>query len=129
MRNSMSPTRTICRFGVMFIASPVEAIREMLRVLKPGGKLALAVWHSAETNPFFHVLQAVIDRYAAAPPPEPDALDAFRFAAPGKLRAVLEEAGVAAPSERVLRFEIRAPISVEDFWTLRCEMSEKLRER
>jgi hypothetical protein len=34
-----------------------------------------------------------------------------------------------APSERLLQFAIQAPISVEDFWTLRCEMSEKLREK
>lgn len=34
-----------------------------------------------------------------------------------------------APSERLLQFTIQAPISVEDFWTLRCEMSEKLREK
>ena len=34
-----------------------------------------------------------------------------------------------APSERLLQFRIQAPISVEDFWTLRCEMSEKLREK
>ncbi|SPE43229.1 Putative ubiquinone/menaquinone biosynthesis methyltransferase UbiE (fragment) [Candidatus Sulfopaludibacter sp. SbA3] len=31
-------------------------------------------------------------------------------------------------SERLLQFTISAPISVEDFWTLRTEMSEKLRE-
>ena len=34
-----------------------------------------------------------------------------------------------APSERLLQFTIQAPVSVEDFWTLRCEMSEKLREK
>ncbi len=34
-----------------------------------------------------------------------------------------------APSERLLQFTIQAPISVEDFWTLRYEMSEKLREK
>ena len=33
------------------------------------------------------------------------------------------------PSERLLQFKIQAPISVEDFWTLRCEMSEKLRKK
>jgi hypothetical protein len=31
--------------------------------------------------------------------------------------------------ERLLRFLIRASISVEDFWTLRSEMSEKLRTK
>ena len=34
-----------------------------------------------------------------------------------------------APSERLLQFTIQAPISVEDYWTLRCEMSEKLSEK
>jgi hypothetical protein len=34
-----------------------------------------------------------------------------------------------APSERVLQFRIQAPLSVEDFWTLRCEMSDKLRDQ
>ena len=120
----------ISRFGVMFFQSPIEAVREMLRVLKPGKKLALAVWNFADTNPFFYSVQRVIDGYsAAAPPPEPDAPDAFRFATPGKLKAILAEAGAAAPSERLLQFKIEAPISAEDFWTVRSEMSERLREK
>jgi enediyne biosynthesis protein CalE5 len=117
------------RFGVMFFPSPVDAVREMLRVLKPGRKLALAVWHLAGRNPFHYTLSQVIERYVESPPPAPDAPDAFRFAAPGKLRDVLAEAGAADPSERLLQFTVQAPISPEDFWTLRCEMSEKLREK
>ncbi|HEV3202281.1 MAG TPA: class I SAM-dependent methyltransferase [Bryobacteraceae bacterium] len=119
----------VSRFGAMFFPSPLGAVREMLRVLKPGRKLALAVWYSADRNPFFYALQRVIERYVASPPPAPDAPDAFRFASPGKLRDLLGEAGAMAPSERVLQFPIQAPIPVEDFWTVRCEMSEKLREK
>ena len=119
----------VSRFGVMFFPSPVDAVLEMLRVLKPGGKLALAVWHFAESNPFHYELQRVIGRYVDSPPPEPDAPDAFRFASPGKLRNVLGEAGAMAPSERLLQFTVQAPISVEDFWIMRCEMSEKIREK
>ena len=70
----------ISRFGVMFFPSPVDAVREMLRVLKPGRKLALAVWHFAERNPFHYTLSRVIDRYVESPPLAPDAPDAFRFA-------------------------------------------------
>jgi hypothetical protein len=99
-----------------------------LRVLKPGHKLALAVWHTIETNPYFYSTQQIVERYVAPPPPDPDALDAFRFAAPGKLRNILREAGAIAPSERLFPFTIHAPVSLEDFWTLRCETSEKLRE-
>src|SRR5438552_18156554 len=119
----------VSRFGVMFFPSPVDAVREMLRVLKPGRKLALAVWHFAERNPFHYSLSRVIDRYVDSPPPAPDALDAFRFATPGKLRMVLNEAGAIAPTERLLQFTIHAPISVKDFWALRLEMSDKLREQ
>jgi ubiquinone/menaquinone biosynthesis C-methylase UbiE len=119
----------ISRFGVMFFPSPRDGVREMLRVLKPGGKLALAVWHFAENNPFHYSLSRVIDRYVESPPLAPDALDAFRFAIPGKLRAILSEAGAISLSERLLQFPIQAAISLEDFWTLRIEMSEKLREK
>ena len=101
----------------------------MLRVLKPGGKLALAVWHQPESNPFFYTLSRVIERYVDSPPPEPDAPEAFRFAGPGKLRDVLGEAGVIDPFERLLSFTIDAPLSVEDFWALRIEMSEQLRKK
>jgi ubiquinone/menaquinone biosynthesis C-methylase UbiE len=119
----------VSRFGVMFFPSAEHAVREMLRVLKPGGKLALAVWHLAERNPFFYVLSRIIERYVDSPTPAPDAPDTFRFASPGKLRQILGEAGAIAPSERILQFRIQALISVEDFWTLRCDMSEKLRGR
>ena len=119
----------ISRFGVMFFPSPLDGVRELLRVLKPGRKLALAVWHFAERNPFHYALSRVIDRYVDSPPLAPDALDAFRFARPGKLKAILGEAGVIEPCERLLQFIIQAPLSVEEFWTLRQEMSDKLREK
>jgi hypothetical protein len=36
---------------------------------------------------------------------------------------------VTAPAERLLQFKIEAPLSAEDFWAARSEMSEKLREK
>ena len=119
----------ISRFGIMFFPSPLDAVREMLRVLQPGGKLALAVWDVADRNPFFHIMSNAIERYIESPPFDPGAPDAFRFAAPGKLCDVLAEAGALSPAERLLPFTIQASVSPEDFWSLRCEMSEKLREK
>jgi ubiquinone/menaquinone biosynthesis C-methylase UbiE len=118
----------VSRFGVMFFPSPLDAVREILRVLKPGQKLAFAVWHFAERNPFHFSMSRVVDRFVHSPPLEPDALDTFRFATPGKLREILIHSGVTAPTERQLQFTIHAPMLVEDFWALRLEMS-KAREK
>jgi len=117
----------VSRFAVMSFPDPVGGAREMLRVLKPGRKMALAVWYFAERNPFHYVLSRVVDRYADSPPVAEDATDAFRFAERGRLRAVLLEAGATEVSETLLQFPIRALGSLEEFWTLRSEMSERLR--
>jgi ubiquinone/menaquinone biosynthesis C-methylase UbiE len=119
----------VSRFGVMLFPSPVESVREMLRVLKPGGRISMAVWHFAERNPFHYSLSQVVERYVESPPPAPDSPDVFRFAAPGKLLAILSNGGATATSERLLQFAIRAPVSVEDFWAIRSEMSDRLRAK
>ena len=119
----------ISRFGVMFFPSPVDGVREMLRVLKRGRRLALAVWHFAERNPFHTALARVMDQFVPSPPVEPDAPDAFRFAEPGKLLKIFREAGVTAPTERSLQCKIEAAVPLEEFLTLRLEMSEKMRDK
>jgi SAM-dependent methyltransferase len=119
----------ISRFGVMFFPSPLNGIREMLRVLKPGRKTALAVWHFRDNNPFHHVLARIVDRYAPEPALPLDAPDAFRFAPPGKLKEIMIEAGAHEVTERIVRFPIDVTLSVEEFWNLRLEMAKKLRQR
>jgi ubiquinone/menaquinone biosynthesis C-methylase UbiE len=119
----------VSRFGVMFFRSPVDCVRDVLRVLKPGARIAMAVWHFAERNPFDYTVSQVVERYVESTAPTQCSPDMFRFAKPGELLAVLLRAGATLTSERPLQFSIRASMSVEDFWTLRSEMSEKLRTR
>jgi ubiquinone/menaquinone biosynthesis C-methylase UbiE len=119
----------VSRLSAMFFADAVGALREMLRVAKPGGCVALLVWSSREANPFFSAVSEVLDRFVASEPEPEDAPTAFRFAAPGKLAKLLKTAGAHSVTERKFEFHIEAPIDVEQFWHLRTEMSDSFRKK
>ena len=127
--DSNSFDAVVSRLGVMFFPDPLAVLREMLRVARPGGSLALAVWHQNELNPFTHLVADVMSRYVESPPADLDAPGAFRFAEPDKLARVLKNAGVVEIRERVFHFRIEAPISPGDYWVLRSETSDTLREK
>jgi ubiquinone/menaquinone biosynthesis C-methylase UbiE len=117
------------RLSAMFFVDPVTAVREALRVIRKDGYVSFAVWGPKEANPFFSTVADVIDQFLEVPSHDPDAPEAFRFAVPGKLAGILEKADAKNVIERKLNFQIRAAISFEQFWQLRTEMSETLREK
>src|ERR671931_2561553 len=52
----------LCRFDYMLLVDAETALRETRRVLKPGGRVALAVWDALEHNPWMGVIrQALVD--------------------------------------------------------------------
>ena len=127
---SRSFDAVVCRLGAMFFPDPLAAFREMLRVTKHEGVISLAVWGKSELNPFSHLITNVVARYCEVQAEaDPNAPSAFRFAEPGSLAQILADTGAIDIEERLLKFNIAAPISVEQFWEMRSEMSGTLREK
>jgi ubiquinone/menaquinone biosynthesis C-methylase UbiE len=118
----------LCRFGIMFFSNPLESVREALRVLKPGGRMAYGVWGTRAANPFHHVLLDVLDRHVDRPAREPDAPGAFRHASPGKLASLFREAGAADVRETTLCFDIDLA-SFDHYFEIRTTTSDTLRDK
>lgn len=83
----------LSQFGLMFFEDRVQALREMWRVLKPGGRLAVAVWDTAASSPGYASMLALLRRLFGAPAAE--ALQApFVLGDPDELKALFAEAGL-----------------------------------
>ncbi len=59
----------VCQQGIQFFPDQVQAVREMHRVLKPGGRVGIAIWASIEKCPGYpalvHALERRVGSYAA----------------------------------------------------------------
>jgi len=83
----------LCKWGLMFAVDPEAALREMRRVLRPGGRVALAVWDGPAANPWGTIPTRVLVELGHSSQPDPDAPGMFALAPPGRLRELLEDAG------------------------------------
>jgi ubiquinone/menaquinone biosynthesis C-methylase UbiE len=83
----------LCRLGYMLVADPAAALAETRRVLRPGGRVVLAVWAAAEHNPFFAVIAVtLVERGHVTRPPD-GVPNPFSMANPDRTRSMLEAAG------------------------------------
>lgn len=119
----------VSRLSTMFFPDVLLGLREILRVVKPGGRVAFLVWAEPQFNPFFSAVSEVVDGHVPAEPEGEDAPTAFRFARPGKLAGILRDAGAESVTEATFSFSIAAQISSEYFWELRTEMSDSFRKK
>jgi SAM-dependent methyltransferase len=83
----------VCRFGFMLMPDVAAACSETRRVLRGGGRLALAVWRGAEVNPWISIVGRMLVERSHAPRPEPGAPGIFALANEDRLRSLLESAG------------------------------------
>lgn len=83
-----------CRFGFMFFPDMLLAAKEMVRVLKQGGKIATSVWNIPEKNYWITAIMDGINTNMEVPVPEPDAPGMFRCAADGLIADLFSRAGL-----------------------------------
>lgn len=103
------------RFGVMFFRDPVLALGELRCVLRPGARACFLAWGSFD-QPYWQNMMGVVHRHVGGPLLEPGGPDPFRFAEPGSLSAVLQNAGFVEVAEEARTLPWTWPGPPEEVW-------------
>jgi SAM-dependent methyltransferase len=105
----------LCREGLMFAIDPARAAREIRRVLRPGGRTALAVWGPRARNPWLAVVFDALSAQLGRPVPPPDIPGPFSLADSGRLAALLSGAGLVDVAVSEVSVPLRAA-SFQEWW-------------
>lgn len=106
-----------CRFGFMFFPDMQLAIKEMTRVLKPGGKIATAVWNVPEKNFWITATMGTISKNIEIVPPPPGAPGMFRCAKEGFMSDLFSQAGLKNVSVNEVTGKLNCK-TTDVYWSL-----------
>ena len=114
----------LCRWAVMLLVDPEAALREMRRVLRAEGRLAVAVWDAPAANPWLTRVHEVLVERGLAEAAVADAPGPFALADRERLADLLWGAGLTGVRVDAVDFVFRAR-SLDDWWQHVVQTSQR----
>ncbi|MGE0870422.1 MAG: class I SAM-dependent methyltransferase [Kofleriaceae bacterium] len=99
----------VCQQGLQFFPDRAAAVREMRRVLTPGGRAVLAVWRGLEHQALFDVMVRSENKHLGLS--EDEATAPFSFPDPAALRELLQASGFSSVEIQQHTIEARFPMA------------------
>jgi ubiquinone/menaquinone biosynthesis C-methylase UbiE len=111
-----------CRFGFMFFPDMLMAAKEMVRVLKPGGKISTSVWNVPEKNFWITAMMGTINKHMELPPPPSGAPGMFRCAKDGFIVDLFTVAGLKNVTQKDVPSKLNCK-TAEGYWNVMTEVA------
>jgi SAM-dependent methyltransferase len=118
----------LCREGLMFAVDPVRAAGEIARVLRPAGRVAIAVWGPRARNPWLGLVFDAVAAQIGRPMPPAGVPGPFALDDGARLVDVLRRGGLAEVEVSELPTPVRAA-SFEEWWSRTRALAGPLTER